>query len=405
MNNKKLIRGAIFLTIITSVTGYIYYKATKKTEKKLFKTERLHRRNITQVINATGKLEAKGTINIGSLINGIVEQLYVEEDQQVKQGQLLAKIDDGKGDTVVKQAAGQVAQAKANLDYQKESYARQKKLYKDGHISIDEFQKAQQSLDSSIASFATQKAYHEQALLEFNNKKITSPIDGVVIRKNVSLREGVANFSPPTILYTLAEDIRKMKVELEIDETDIGKVKVGQKAKLTCDTYPHRATYGTISEISSAPIDDGSTVAYKAIIKVDNKDLSLKPGMTVHARIVVGCKKNILSIPGYLFSINKKLLRVVAKKKNYAYKPLDTKTKKAFKAKMKNKENPIKRVWAFQDGAFVQKLIEIGITDNAFFEIVSGLDGTEEIVIDVAEPDAMEKMYKQLFGGGLGQKK
>jgi len=404
MTVTKLIKWVFIGAAFAGAGAYLYQRMNQKKEKKLFETKQLERRQIMQVINTTGTLEAKGTLNIGSLVNGIVEKLYFEENQPVKKGDLLAKVDDGRGDTNVKYAEGLLKQAEATLAYQNAFYERQKKMCAANQISQNEFDAAKQGYDSALAQVVAQKAYYEQNLLEFNNKKITSPIDGVIIKKNVSLREAVNNFSPPTILYTIAEDIRKMNIELEVDETDIGLVKIGQEAKLYFDTYPHKSFYGKISEISSAPIDNGVGVSYKVTIKIDNKKLLLKPGMTVRARIVVGHKENTFAIPGYLFSLNKKLLKLVAKQKKLEYKPLQPEKRKAFKKSRKTKDNPIKTIWIFKDNAFEQIPIEIGITDNAFFEIVSGMDGTEQVVIDVEEPDAMTKLYQQLFGVKMGNK-
>ncbi len=404
MKSSKIIQWIVIIFALAGVSFFAYSTLSKKKEKRLYQTEKPLRRNIIQAVRATGKLEAEGTINIGSLLNGIVESLHAEENQAVKKGQLLAVIDDGRQDNNVKQSAGVLAQVKAQLSYQKEYYAREKKLYDSGLISKDEFEQAQQSYDAAVANVAAQEATYAQAVLEFNNKKITSPIDGVVITKHVSLREGVANFSPPTILYTLAEDIRQMKVELEIDETDIGLIKVGHEAKLYFDTYPHTTFRGKIYEISSAPNKSGTSVIYKASIKIDNSHNMLKPGMTAHAQITVGTQKDAISVPGHLFGMDSRLLKAAAQQKGFEFKPLTKAERAAFRAQLKQKNHPVKTVWVAKNNAIIQKPIELGINDNAFFEVVSGLDGTEDIIIDVDEPDNMLKMYQQLFGGGLGKK-
>lgn len=404
MNRSQIIKWIVIVIAVVGLSFFAYSKFGKKKEKQLYQTDKIMRRTIVQAVRATGKLEAEGTINIGSLVNGIVESLHVEENQTVKKGQLLAVVDDGIGDTAVRQTAGVLAQAKATLTYQKEFYGREKKLYDACLISKDEFEQAQETHDAAVANVAAQQATHDQALLQFNNKKITSPINGVVITKHVSLREGVSNFSPPTILFTLAEDISQMKVQLEIDETDIGLIKVGHEAKLYFDTYPHTTFRGKIYEISSAPKKGSASVIYKASIKIDNTHNMLKPGMTAHASIIVGLKKDVLSVPGHLFGMDSRMLMAVAKEKNYTFKPLTKEEKKAFRAKLSNKNTPVKTVWTYVNNAFIQKPIALGITDNAFFEIISGIEGTEEIITDVNEPDAMLKMYQKLFGGGVGKK-
>lgn len=405
MKSSTIIKLTVLIVATTGLSLFLYTKIGKKQEKRFYLTEKPMRRTIVQSVRATGKLEAEGTINIGSLINGIVESLHAEENQTVKKGQLLAVVDDGKADNIVKQTKGALEQAQAQLNYQTEYYAREKKLFDAGLISKDEFQQAQQSYDSAIAQVATQDAAHKQALLEFNNKKITSPIDGIVITKHVSLREGVANFSPPTILYTLAEDISQMKVELEIDETDIGLLKVGHEAKMYFDTYPHTTFRGKIYEISSGPISaTGTSVTYKACIKIDNSHGLLKPGMTAHAQIVVGIKRDAIAIPGHLFALDSRMLMAAAQQKKQEFKPLEKDAKTNFKNTLKDKNHPVKSIWISTGSAIVQKPIELGITDNAYFEVISGLNDSDDVIIDVDEPDNMLKMYKNLFGGGLGKK-
>lgn len=405
MNSAKLAKLIIAAVVFSGAAIFVYHQATKKKEKPLFTTSKLKKRTISQVINATGTLKAKGTLNIGSLVSGIVEELHVKENQQVKKGQLLAKIDDGRANTGVKQAEGLVVQTRADFDYKKAFYKRQKKLYKAGHISQDEFEQARQARDVAAGSLSYQCATLEYAQMQFNNKKITSPISGVVIKKNISVREGVTNLAPPTILYIIAEDISKMDIDLEVDETDIGLLKLKQEASLSFDTYPHKEFSGIISEISSAPIDNSGSVAYKAVIKIDNEKLLLKPGMTVHARIVVVETPDALSVAGYLFSINQKFLAVAAQEKKYGFKPMTLEDKEAFKKNMQNPGRPIKSLWVFENNAFVEKPVEIGVTDNAFFEIVSGITESDDVVIDIQEPDAMKKFYQRLFGGGLSGKK
>lgn len=406
MNGMKLVKWIILATAFVGVAGYVYHRTKKKQEKKLFVTAGLKRHTITQIINTTGTLEAKGTLNIGSLITGVVQELFAKENQVVKKGELLATIDNGKGDTDVKRAAAGLKRSEVNFTYQKAFFKRQKELYEHGHISEDEFEQAQRSYDGTKATVEENRALLEKATIDFNNTKITSPINGIIIKKHVSIRQGVANFSPPTILYTIAEDIRKMKVELEIDETDIGFIKLGQRSKLLFDTYPHKSFYGNISEISSAPMSSRkNNVVYKATIMIDNKKLLLKPGMTAHGRMIVDTRKNVLAVPGHLFAINKKLLEQIAHAKDHDYKPLSKKEKEKFRATRKNKNCAVKTIWVLKDNAFVQRPVEIGATDNTFFEVVSGISENDLVIIDVEEPDAMKKLYKQFFGGGLTSKK
>jgi len=401
--NIKNIMWAIFIAAIVSTIGYIGYKKAKKVEKPLFKTATFKKRNVTQVINATGSIEAENTIKVGSLINGVVKSLLVEENEQVKKGQLIAVLDNGKGDTDVKRTAGLVKASKANVAYQKAFYKRQLLMFEKGNISKNDLDLAESQYGQAMGRLDERVAAHEKAVIDYQNTRILSPIDGVVIKKNVSLGEGVSSFLMPTVLYTIAQDLTKMKVELEIDETVIGDLKIGEEAILTFDTYPNKEFKGKIKEISNGPTISKGTVSYKSYVYLNNDHLLLKPGMTIHATIIVAQRKNILAVPGYIFSINPKLVEAIAKEKKYNYKPITPEKIDSFRKSIKNKENPIKTIWIFKNETFAQKPVEIGITDKVFFEIVSGLKEEENIVIDVEETDVMKQMFKRLFGGGLSK--
>jgi len=403
MNNKTLIKLMIVIVALIGLTIIIYYRKTIKKRKELFKTAKFEKRNITYIINATGALEAQGTIKVGSLINGVVKDLYAKENDTVRKGQLLVQLDNGKGDTDVRRTAGFLEQAKAKLNYQKAFFKRQEKLYNNGHISLDAFEKAKSSYKEAEANVKTQEATNEQAIIDYNNTMIKSPIDGIVVKKNVSLGEGVSSFLMPTVLYEIAEDLRIMDAILEVDETYIGDLKVGQKSKLNFDTYPNKVFIGKIKEIGTGAKINKGTVSYEAKILLDNKDLLLKPGMTIHANIIVAKKKNVLAIPGYIFSINPKLIELVAKEKKYSYKALTKDELNEFKKTLQCQEHAVRTVWVLHNTTFMEKAIEIGLTDKTFFEIVKGLHGDEDVVIDVEETDAMKEMFKRLFGGGMSR--
>ena len=374
-----------------------------KNEKKLYKTTPLTKRNITNIIEATGAIEAIGTVKVGSLINGVVKKLYVAENETVKKGQLIALLDNGKGDTDVKRALGLLKKTKAQLIYQEAFFKRQEKLYKSCFISQNDFDKSLSNYEAAKASVEIETGTYEKAVMDYENTKILSPIDGIVIKKNVSLGEGVSSFLNPTVIYTIAEDIQKMTVELEIDETSIGDLKLEQETEIRFDTYPNKVFTGKIKEISISPSISKGTVSYTASICIDNQSLLLKPGMTVHAKIIVAARKNVLAVPGYVTSLNPKLVKFAATEMEYGYKPITTEKLKTFKKTMKNKEHGVKTIWILKNKTFVQKPIEVGLTDKIFFEVVSGLKGTEKIVIDVEETDAMKAMFKRLFGGGMSK--
>jgi len=403
MNIERIIKLIFIIAVVAVVVAFAVYRRKTREIKEIFKTAKFERRELTHIINATGATEAEGTIKVGSLINGVVKELFVEENEQVKKGQLIALLDNGKGDTDVKRTAGLVERSKAQLKYLKSFLGRQRKMYEKGHISQDEYERTESEYGQAVGALDERQAAYEKAVIDYENTKIVSPVDGVVIEKNVSLGQGVSSFLMPTVLYTIAQDLRKMKVELEVDEASIGYLEVGEDAILRFDTYPNKEFRGKIKEISNGPIMSKGTVSYKAYIYIDNSHLLLKPGMTVHADVIVDERKDILAIPGYVFSINPKLVEFVAEEKKYGYSPVTPEAIEAFKKNMKDEDNYVRTVWVLDGKTFVEKPIEIGMTDKIFFEVARGIEDDEEVVIDVEETDAMKQMFKRLFGGGMSK--
>ncbi|MFC1841569.1 efflux RND transporter periplasmic adaptor subunit [Candidatus Dependentiae bacterium] len=402
MNVKKILWGT-FITLASALVLYFGYQATKKEKKQLYKTSKFQKRDITHIINATGSIEAENTIKVGSLINGTVKELYVEENQEVKKDQLIALLDNGKGDTDVKRTKGLVKASEARVKYLKAFLERQRLMFEKGHISENDLELAESKYEEAVGQLDERKAAYEKAFIDYENIKILSPIDGVVIKKNVSLGEGVSSFLMPTVLYTIAQDLKKMKVELEIDETSIGYLKRGKEAILTFDTYPNHEFKGNIKEISNGPTISKGTVIYKSYIYISNDQLLLKPGMTVHADIIVNQKRNVFAVPGYIFSINPKMVEFVAKEKKYGYNPVSKEEFQAFKDSIENEDHTEKTIWIVKNKEFIEKPVEVGMTDKIFFEIVSGVELGEDIVIDVEETDVMKQMFKRLFGGGMSK--
>ena len=381
---------------IIGIAYTAYNIAFKKEEKKWFTTEKPVKRTITQIIRSTGFLEAEDLLKIGSIVPGIVKKLLVEENQTVTKGTLLAIIDDGKDDTDVRQTEGQLKLAQQDLAYATAYYTRQKAMYEAGQLAKDTFEKITRDYNDAKALVTVRKALHDQAKLIFNNKKILAPEAGIIIQKVSTEGETVTLASPATIIYTLAKDIRKMKVKLEVDENRIGEVKKGQTAILTFDTYPYKKFSGIVDDVSNAPIKKQTAVSYQASFMLDNSELLLRPGMTVNARITVGEREQALSLPGYVFALNPVVIEEIARITQHTFIPLSREKKKEFELK-----GAFKTVWVVKDNEFIEKVVELGINDNAFFEILSGLSEEEEIINDVQEPDTMQQLYSKIFGKGL----
>jgi HlyD family secretion protein len=396
MTKKKLLTiaiGFICVLLLIAVAKKVLFEEKKPA---LYSVAKPEQRNIQHILKATGYLEVKDMMKIGSLVPGVIDKMFAEENDVVKTGQLLALIDDGKGDTLVKQAQAQRDAAHAQAAYTKEHFKRLEQLFNAKQISLDAYQKITAEHLAAQATLAQAEGKLEEATLQFNNKKITAPDNGIVIGKIGAEGETVTLSAPPTLIYTIAKNLTHMEAKLEVDETVIGDLMVNARARLSFDTYPNKNFYGTITKISNAPKTVGGAVSYLATIPLENSAGLFRPGMTVNAEINIASKKGSISVPANIFAIKRSMIEDLAKIEKMEYKPLSHEEQEEL---LKNESS--KTIWVKEGNAFVEKPVEIGISDNAFYEIPQGLDGTEDIVVDTIEPDRMAEFFEQFFGKGL----
>jgi len=396
MNVTRLVARLLFLTLISIFLYLIYSLFFAKPEERLYSTHKIEYRNINYIIRASGKLEAEEFMKIGSLVAGIIEKMYVEENDIVKKGQLLARINDGKEDTDVRATKAAYEIAQQELTYEKAHFARQKTLHEAHFIADDEFEQNRRDYESAVQNVDLKKAQFDAATLVFNNKRITAPADGIVVGKPSNEGETVTLYAPPTVIYSIAKDIAKMEAQIEIDESNVGVVKKGTPVLISFSTYLGDVFKSTITDISNNPIEKGGSVCFLATAPLDNSKQLLKPGMTVDAEIVIAKKEHILALQAQQFSINPTTIEMIAKIKNYQYKPVSldersTCLKKGF----------CKTVWIEKDKSFIERPIKTGISDGAYFEILEGLDQNDLVVIDTIEENAAEKFFKKIFKTGL----
>lgn len=397
--NKKSILYWIIMSIALITSSYLIYRQWLAPKKiPLYQTGRATKRTIIQSIKATGYLNVIDLMKIGSVVPGVIRKINVAENDTVKKGQLIAEIDDGKEDTDVCRTKAEWERAQAILAYQEQFFNRQEQLYECNHISKDAYQQAIQNLKIAKADVDSRKASYDQAKLIYDNKFIKSPDDGIVIEKVSTEGETVTLASPATIIYTIAKNITQMEAKIEIDESSVAHIHKGMEAQLSYDAYPHRIFKGTISDISNAPINLKGAVSYYATINIDNSQNLFRPGMSVDAKIIITNKPDVLSVPNNLFKFNHKIIEAIAKTEGKSVKALDKKECDELAQK-----GSFKTLWIDTGRSFVETPVQIGANDNAFFEIISGLSESDNIIIDTIEPDAMKKMFDKFFGKGLSE--
>jgi HlyD family secretion protein len=262
-------------------------------------------------VTTTGAVNPELTIIVGTYVSGVIQQLYCDYNTQVKKGQVCAKIDPRPYQTVVDQNKANLAVAKAQLEkdkaslaYTKISYERSARLVQTNAISRDAFdsakstyQQAQAQITFDEATIQQRQAALDAAQVNLDYADIVSPVDGTVVSRNVTMGQTVAaSFQTPT-LFLIATDLTKMVVDTNVSESDIGGIKVGNKATFTVDAFPKRTFEGTVSQVRQSPQTVQNVVTYDVVVSVDNSDLALMPGMTAASRIVVDQRNDVIRVP------------------------------------------------------------------------------------------------------------
>jgi HlyD family secretion protein len=254
--------------------------------------------SISNTVTATGTIEAITSVNVGTQVSGIIQKVYVDFNDNVKQGQLLAKLDETALRAQLDQSQSTVDQAQAELTYQESTFNRLKALYEKKLIAQTDYDLALYNFQRSKASLANAKSAFDRTKVNLDYATIFSPIDGVVLNRAVEEGQTVAaSFNTPT-LFTIVNDLTQMEVQTSVDEADIGKVKVNQRVEFTVDAYPDDKFTGSVSELRLQPVTTNNVVTYVVILSAPNPDKKLMPGMTASATIFVEEKENTLFVAG-----------------------------------------------------------------------------------------------------------
>src|SRR5664280_1482779 len=297
MKRKRLIIIGIIIVAIALLVFALRPFAKKETATS-FETVKVEKGNISNTVTATGTIQALKTVNVGTQVSGILQHVYVDFNYTVKQGQILAKLDETPLLTQLDQSQSALNQAQAQLNYQEATYNRLKVLFDKKLISQSDYDQAVFNYENSKGSLSNAKSGLARAKVNLDYATITSPIDGVVLNRAVEEGQTVAaSFSTPT-LFTIVNDLTQMQVQTSVDEADIGKVKQGQRVEFTVDAYSDLKFEGTVSQVRLQPVTTNNVVTYVVILNAPNPDKKLMPGMTASATIYVEEKKNTLLLSG-----------------------------------------------------------------------------------------------------------
>ncbi len=275
---------------------WLVFRPTGKESVNL-ETANVQRIDISSSVTATGTVEPVTKVEVGTQVSGIISKLYVDYNDVVKAGQVIAEMDKVNLQAELSAANAQLATAKTEYEYQQKEYNRMKTLHDKELISDSEFDQAQYQYQSSKNAYSQTQASYTKVKRNLSYATITSPIDGVVISKAVEEGQTVAaGFSTPT-LFTIAKDLTDMQVIANVDEADIGQVKEGQRVTYTVAAYPDDVFEGRVKQVRLQPTTTSNVVTYEVVIGAPNPDLKVKPGLTATITIYTLEEEDVLSVP------------------------------------------------------------------------------------------------------------
>lgn len=338
-----------------------------KEEKQIsFSFEKAAPANIQIGVTATGTIEPVTSVTVGTQVSGIVSRIYVDYNSVVKKGQVIAELDKTNLTSELNTAKANLASAQSSLNYETDNYKRYKTLYSKGLVSADEYESAKLSYEKALQTVVSQKEQLTKAQTNLGYATITSPIDGVVLSKAVEEGQTVAaSFNTPE-LFSIAKDLKDMRVIADIDEADIGEVKEGENVKFTVDAFPNDTFEGVVTQVRQEATTTNNVVTYDVVISAPNADLKLKPGLTANVTIFTAEKNNVLSVPS-------KALR---------YTPTVETIGKKYKIQDCNGKN---KVWTLEGNMLKAHAVKIGISDGSHTEIISGISNGVQVITELKE--------------------
>lgn len=380
--------------VVVSVLLVVAYQSRGPSDALHHVTEPAARGDLHVVVTATGSIQPTTKVDVSSELSGTVRRVLVDFNSPVTAGQPLAELDTDKLQATVAASRAKLGAARAKVKeaeatiVEKAGEYRRKKALAERHVaSIHDLDAAKAAHDRAVAALASARAEVGVAeadlkLNETNLAKacICSPISGIVLRRNVDPGQTVASSLQAPVLFSIAENLTQMEVQVDVDEADVGQVKVGQNAIFAVDAYPGRKFPATIRDLRFASETIQGVVTYKAVLTVDNAELLLRPGMTATAEIGVHDVKNALLVPNAALRYSPPAAR---KKSPGLLKTLLPGLPQFRPPSQRDDAGPERKVWVLRDGAPAAVAVEVGATDGKRTEIVGGaLEPGEAIVVD-----------------------
>lgn len=392
----------IILVLLLAGAGLWYFFLRKEEKPLILQTEYPRYGYISKSVTATGTVEPVDTVSVGTQVSGTIQKIYTDFNAKVHKGQLIAELDKSLFMAAVDQYKANLAQARAAEIYEKSTFDRQSILYNTGAISKADYENAENQYLAAKATVASVQAQLDGANKNLQYASIYSPVEGVVMTRNVSVGQTVAaSFSTPT-LFIIAKDISKMQVQAAVSEADIGDVRIGQRVTFTVDAYPDISFTGTVNQVRLEPVVTANVVTYSTMVTAPNADLRLKPGMT--ANIFIFTKEvdsaMLISSKAIKFKPDASLSKqytlvtdtadeheVQVEAKHNAANPLSPPRHRHDSSSREIDSAPATGtpafVWIKYGDSLIEKKITTGLNNDTKVQVLTGLAVTDEVVSGV----------------------
>jgi HlyD family secretion protein len=366
--NKNIIIVSIVI-VLFAIAGYFFLNGDDAMIIEA-KTITAKKANVTTMVTATGTIEPTNQVDVGTQVSGVVEKIYVDYNSVVKEGQLIAELDKTNLRASKTQAQASYDNAVTQRNYMKTIYDRQKSLYDNQVISKADFDEATYNYETAKGTVTQRLSDLQSANTNLGYANIYSPIDGVVLSRDIDEGQTVAaSYSTPT-LFTIAQDLKEMQVEADVDEADIGQVKDGQRVTFTVDAYIGEIFNGVVTQIRLDPTVTSNVVTYTVVIKAENEDLKLKPGLTATISIYTLELNNVLTAEAKAINFKPNTQMLAEYNAQHNLPNSDT-----------SNSNDNTTLWLLDNnGAITSKVVTLGASDGVNVQVLSGITQGDKLV-------------------------
>lgn len=385
--NKAKIRNIIIWSIVSVLVGLFVYKQFIQQEPVFISIQQevVVDETLYAEVSATGTINPIELVDVGTQVSGIISEVLVDYNDIVVEGQLLARMDKRILNSSLLESKSNLIKTEVALEQAKRELDRNKKLFKEGYIAEVELEKAQFDYDNAQASFNIAKLQRDKNAVNLGYTNIVSPISGIVISRNIDVGQTIAASFTTPILFSIANDLKQMKIEASVDEADIGMVKPGQKVIFTVDAFPDDTFKGIVEQVQLKPTVIQNVVTYNVIVIIENPELKLMPGMTATLIIRTEEKPNSIAVPNSALS--------------FFPDEDDIKTLNKQKYKIEGLNNPqASTVWIINQHTLVEKEVVVNFTNGIRSAITGDIMPGDSVITNINIRIGEEKSGS-LFGG------